>query len=81
MSIIVSNCQQCDDRNNLKHVICTLYTIFSVVSVVKLFIRVLLLNRILALEKNTLMPRVHFVTNVELNFRHKIRSTQTPRLA
>ena len=59
MSIIVSICQHCDGQQfqTLPRVH---YTIFSVVRL-DLFIRALLLNRVLALEKNTRTPRVHLV--------------------
>ena len=49
MSIIVSHCQHCDEQN-FKTLSCEHYTIFSVVKL-DLFIRALLLDRILALEK------------------------------
>ena len=60
MSIIVSNCQHCDEQQFL-----TLsfvhYTIFSVVKL-DLFIRALLLDHILAMEKTTRTPRIHIVS-------------------
>ena len=49
MSIIISNCQQCDEQQ-FQTLSCVHYTIFSVVKL-DLFIRALLLDRILALEK------------------------------
>ena len=59
MSIFVSNCQHCDEQQfqTLSNVH---YTIFSVVKL-DLFIRALLLDRILALEKTTCTPHVHLV--------------------
>ena len=59
MSIIVSNCQHCDEQQfqTLSYVH---YTIFSVVKL-DLSIRALLLDRILALEKTTRTPSVHLV--------------------
>ena len=65
MSIIVCNCQHCDEQQ-FQTLSCVHYTIFSVVKL-DLFIRALLLDRILALEKTTRTPRVHLVT-----FIHKI---------
>ena len=60
MSIIVSNCQHYDEQQ-FQTLSCVHYTIFSVVKL-DLFIRALmLLERILALEKTTRMPRVHLV--------------------
>ena len=59
MSIIVCNCQHCDEQL-FQTLLCVHYTIFSVVKL-DLFIRALLLDRILALEKNTRTPRVHLV--------------------
>ena len=52
MSIIVSTCQHCDEQQ-FETLSCVgiHYTIFSVVKL-DLFIRALLLDRILALEKN-----------------------------
>ena len=50
MSIIVCNCQHCDEQQ-FQTLSCVHYTIFSVVKL-DLFIRALLLDRILALEKN-----------------------------
>ena len=49
MSIIVCNCQHCDEQQ-FQILSCVHYTIFSVVKL-DLFIRALLLDRILALEK------------------------------
>ena len=51
MSIIVSNCQHCDEQQ-FQTLSCEHYTVFSVVKL-DLFIRTLLLDRILALEKTT----------------------------
>ena len=59
MSIIVSNCQHCDEQQ-FQTLSCVHYTIFSVVKL-DLFIRTLLLDRILALEKTTRTSRVHLV--------------------
>ena len=56
MSIIVCNCQHCDEQQ-FQTLSCVHYTIFSVVKL-DLFIRALLLDRILALEKTTRTPRV-----------------------
>ena len=50
MSIIVSNCHHCD-KLQFQTLSCVHYTIFSVIKL-DLFIRALLLDRILALEKN-----------------------------
>ena len=50
MSIIVCNCQHCNEQQ-FQTLSCVHYTIFSVVKL-DLFMRVLLLDRILALEKN-----------------------------
>ena len=49
MSIIVSNCQHCYEQQ-FQTLSCVHYTIFSVAKL-GLFIRALLLDRILALEK------------------------------
>ena len=62
MSIIVSNYQPCNELQ-FQTLSCVHYTIFSVVKL-DLFIRALLLDRILALEKTTRTPRVHLVFNV-----------------
>ena len=59
MSIIVSNCQHFDEQQ-FQTLSCVHYTIFSVVKL-DLFIRALLLDRILALEKTTRTPRVHLI--------------------
>ena len=59
MSIIVSNWQHCDEQQ-FRTLSCVHYTIFSVVKS-DLFIRALLLDRILVTEKNTRTPRVHLV--------------------
>ena len=60
MAIIVSNCQHCDEQQfqTLSFVHHTI--LFSVVKLV-LFMRALLLDRILALEKTTCTPSVHLV--------------------
>ena len=59
MSIIVSYCQHRDEQQF--HTLSSVhYTIFSVVKL-DLFIRALLLDRILALEKTTCTPHVHLV--------------------
>ena len=50
MSIIVSNCQHCDEQQ-FQTPSCVHYTIFSLVKL-DLFIRAMLLNHIIALEKN-----------------------------
>ena len=51
--------QHCDEQQ-FQTVSCVHYTIFSVVKL-DLFIRALLLDRILALEKTTRTPRIHLV--------------------
>ena len=61
MSIFVSNCHHCD-KQQFQRLSCVHYTIFSVIKL-DLFIRALLLDRILALEKTTRTPRVHLVNN------------------
>ena len=61
MSIIVSNCHHCD-KQQFQTLSCVHYTIFSVIKL-DLFIRALLLDRILTLEKTTRTPRVHLVIN------------------
>ena len=58
MSIIVSYCQHCDEQQ-FQTLLCVHYTIFSVVKL-DLFIRALLQDRILALEKTTRTPRFAF---------------------
>ena len=58
MSIIVSNSQHCNEQQF--QTLSVHYTIFSVVKL-DLFKRVLLLDRIHALEKYTRTPRVHLV--------------------
>ena len=63
MSISVSNCQHCDEQQ-FQTLSCVHYTILSVVKL-DLFIRALLLDRILALEKTTRTPRLHFVNIVK----------------
>ena len=50
MPIIVLNCHHCD-KQQFQTLSCVHYTIFSVITL-DLFIRALLLDRILALEKN-----------------------------
>ena len=62
MSIIVSNCQHCDEQQfqTLSNVH---YTIFSVAKL-NVFIRALLLDRILTLEKTARTPRVHLLNTV-----------------
>ena len=57
MSIIVCNCQHCY-KQQFQTLSCVRYTIFLVVKLY-LFIRALLLDRILALEKTTCTPHVH----------------------
>ena len=59
MSIIVSNCQHCDEQQ-FRTLPCVHYTIFSVVKS-DLFIRALLLDRILVTEKTTRTSRVDLV--------------------
>ena len=61
MSIIVFNYQHYDEQQ-FQTLSCVHYTIFSVVKL-DLFIRALLLDRILALEKTTSTLRVHLVKN------------------
>ena len=58
MSIIVSNCQHCNEQHF--QTLCTLHDFLSVVKL-DLYMRALLLDRILAPEKNTRAPRVHLV--------------------
>ena len=62
MSIIASNCQHCDQQQ-FRTLSCVHCTIFSVLKS-NLFIRALLLDRILVTEKTTPTPRVHLVCNV-----------------
>ena len=64
MSIIVCNCQHCDEQQ-FQTLSCVHYTIFSVVKL-DLCIRALLLDRILALEKTKRTPCVHLVGSREL---------------
>ena len=59
ISIIVSNCQHCDEQQ-FQTLSCAHCTIFSVVKS-DLCIRALLLDRIIVLEKTTRTPRVHLV--------------------
>ena len=66
ISIIVSNCQHCDEQqfHTLSwHVMACVGLHYTILSVAKLnlFIRALLRDRILALEKTTRAPRVHLV--------------------
>ena len=61
MPIIVSTCQHCDEQQ-FQTLSCVHYTIFLVVKL-DLFIRALLLDRILPLEKTTRTPLVHLVSN------------------
>ena len=61
MSIIVSSCQHCDEQQ-FQTLSCAHYTIFPVVKL-ELFIRALLLDRILDLEKTTRTARVHLVVS------------------
>ena len=65
MSIIVSNCQHCDEQQ-FQTLSCVHYTIYSVVKL-DLCIRALLLDRIFALEKTTRTPRVYFFVNLLIN--------------
>ena len=69
MSIIVSNCQHCDEQQ-FRALSCVHCTIFSVVKL-DLFIRAQLLDRILALEKITRTPRVHLVIRNKPTFQNK----------
>ena len=69
MSIIVSNCEHCDEQQ-FQTLSCVHYILFSVVKL-DLFIRALLLDRILAQEKNEKKlktPRVHIVINTIILF-------------
>ena len=59
MSIIVSNCQHCN-KQQFQTLSCVHYTIFSVIKL-DLFIRALLLDRILALEQTKCTPCVLLV--------------------
>ena len=59
MSIIVPNCQHCDEQQ-FRTLACVHYTIFSVVKS-DLFVRALLLDCILVTEKTTRTPCVHLV--------------------
>ena len=66
MSINISNCQHCDEQQ-FQILLCVHYSIFSVVKL-DLFIRALLLDRILALEKKTTRtPLVHLVLHYYRN--------------
>ena len=65
MSIIVSNCQYCEEQQ-FQTLSCVHYTIISVVKS-NLFIRALLLDRILVTEKTTRTPRVHLVCSTMIN--------------
>ena len=64
MSIIVCNSQHCDEQQ-FQTLFCVHYTIFSVVKL-DLFIRALILDRILALERTTRTPRVHLVFKITM---------------
>ena len=66
MSIIVSNCQHCDEQQ-FRTLSCVHCTTFSVVES-DLFMRALLLDRILVIEKNTRTRdvRVHLVKEILL---------------
>ena len=68
MSIIVSYCQHCDEQQ-FQTLLCVHYTIFSGEEL-DVFIRALLLDRILALEKTTRTPSVHLVNNVYIIYRN-----------
>ena len=59
MSITVSNCQHYD-KQQFRTLSWVHYTIFSVEKL-DLFMRALLLDGILAMEKTTRTPRVHLV--------------------
>ena len=59
MSIIVSNCQHCEEQQ-FRTLSCVHYTIFSVVKS-NLFIRAQLLDSILVTEKTTRTPHVHLI--------------------
>ena len=59
MSITVSNCQHCD-KQQLRILSWVHYTTFSVAKL-DLFMRTLLLDGILTMEKTTRTPRVHLV--------------------
>ena len=59
MSIIVANCQHCDEQQ-FQTLACVHYVNFSVVKL-DLFIRAPILDRILVLEKTTSTSRVHLV--------------------
>ena len=59
MSINVSNCQHYDEQQ-FRTLSCVHYAIFSIVKS-DLFIRALLLDRILVTEKTTRTPRIHLV--------------------
>ena len=61
MSIIVSNCHHCD-KQQFQTLSCVHYTIFSVIKL-DLFIRALVLDRILALKKNYAYASVHLEIN------------------
>ena len=67
MSIIVCNCQHCDEQQ-FQTLSCVHYMIFSVV-ILDLFIKALLLDRILALEKTTRFVMTGSIkVNQNLNF-------------
>ena len=63
-------CKYCDEQQ-FQTLSCVHYTIFSVAKL-DLFIQALLLDRILALEKNTHTPRVHLVMQYLLLSAHII---------
>ena len=63
MSIIVSNCQHCDEQQ-FQTLSCVHALHDFSVAKLGLFIRARLLDCILALEKTTRTPRVHLVSNV-----------------
>ena len=77
MSIIVCNCQHCDEQK-FQTLSCVHYTIFSVVKL-DLFIRATVLDRNLALEKTTSTPRVHLV-NGNISSYAKITVSQQTNL-
>ena len=65
MSIIVSSYQHYDVQQ-FQTLLCARYTLFSVIQL-DLFIQALLLDYILALEKNTRTPCVHLLFHKEIN--------------
>ena len=71
----ISNCnlRQHADEQQFRTLSCVHYTIFSVLKT-NLFIRALLLDRILVTEKTTRTPRVHLVNNRNYNgLNHRCR--------